>query len=78
MRSDHASRSKKLGVCVYYKKHIPLVKRDDLCILSSGLVPEICLENEKCFLTPVFTDQLTKFSTNLRTFAQVSILLWIM
>ena len=54
MRSDHASRSKKWGVCVYYKKHIPLVRRDDLCILSSGLVPEICLENEKCFLTCIY------------------------
>ena len=50
IRSDHPSDSKKGGVCVYYKEHIPLVRRDDLCTLSNCLVTEIRLENKKCFL----------------------------
>ena len=45
---------KKVGVCVYYKEDIPLVRRDDLCTLINCLVTEICLENEKCFLTCLY------------------------
>ena len=51
MRSDHPSGSKKGSVCVYYKEHIPLVRRDDLCALSNCLVTEIRLENQNGFLT---------------------------
>ena len=38
IRSDDPSGSKKGGVCIYYKEHIPLIKRDDLCSLSNCLV----------------------------------------
>ena len=30
IRSDHPSDSKKGGVCIYYKEHIPLILRDDI------------------------------------------------
>ena len=30
-RSDHPSYSKKGRVCIYYKEHIHLIRRDDLC-----------------------------------------------
>ena len=54
IRSDHLSGSKKGGVCVYYKEHIPLVRRDDLCTVSNCLVTEIRLEKEKCFFTCLY------------------------
>ena len=49
IRSDHPSDSKKGGVCVYYKEHIPLDKRDDICTLGNCLVTEIRSQNGKCF-----------------------------
>ena len=54
IRSDHPSGSKKGGVCVYYKKHIALVRGNDLCTLSNCLVTKICLENGKCYLTCLY------------------------
>ena len=51
IRSDHSSDSKKGGVCIYYKEHISLIKRDDMYPLDNCLVTEICSQNEKCFLT---------------------------
>ena len=30
IRSDYPSDSKKGGVCIYYKEHIPLILRDDI------------------------------------------------
>ena len=64
---DDPSGLKKGGVCIYYKEHIPLIRRDDLCSLRNCLVAEIRLENEKCFyrsprkvLLLVSTDHLEK------------------
>ena len=41
IRFDHPSDSKIGGVCIYHQKHIPLVKRDGICILDNCLVTEI-------------------------------------
>ena len=41
IRSDRPSNSKRGGVCIYYKEHIPLTKRDDICILDNCLATEI-------------------------------------
>ena len=49
IRSDHPSDSKRGGVCIYYKEHIPLIKRDDICTLDNCLVTEIRSQREKCF-----------------------------
>ena len=54
IRSDHPSDSKRVGVCIYYKEHIPLIKCDDLCTLDNCLVTEIRSQNEKCFLTCIY------------------------
>ena len=54
IRSDHPSDSKRGGVCIYYKEHIPLVKRDDICTLDHCLVTKIRSENEKSFLTCIY------------------------
>ena len=73
IRSDHPSVSNKGGVCFYYKEHIPLVRRDDLCTLSNCLVSEIRLENEKCFPTCIYRSpsqtqhEFDNFFTNLNT-----------
>ena len=32
--SDNRSDLKKGGICVYYKKHVPLIKRGDLSMFS--------------------------------------------
>ena len=40
IRADHPSDSLD-GVCMYYKEHIPLIKRDDICTLDNCLVTEI-------------------------------------
>ena len=36
---------------VYYKEHIPLIRRDNLCTLGNCLVAEIQSLSEKYFLT---------------------------
>ena len=54
MRSDHPSDSKRGGVFIYYKDHIPLIKRDDICILNNGLVTKIRSKGEKHFLTSIY------------------------
>ena len=54
IRSDHPNDSKKGGVCVYYKEHICLIKRDDSCTLDNFLVIEIRSQNEKFFLTCLY------------------------
>ena len=38
IRSDHPSDSKRGGVCICYKEHIPLIKRDNICTLDNCLV----------------------------------------
>ena len=54
IRADHTSDSKRVGVCIYYKEHISLIKRDDICTLDNGLVTEIRSQGEKCFLTCIY------------------------
>ena len=31
-----------------------LIKRDDICTLDNRLVTEVCVQNEKCFLTCLY------------------------
>ena len=54
IRSDHPSNTKRGGVCIYYKKYLPLVKRDDIFPLSECLVCEISMKKSKCFVTCVY------------------------
>ena len=69
IRSNHPSDSKKGGVCIYYKEHIPLIKQDDICTLNNCLFTEIQFQNEKCFLTCLncspsqIQDEFENFST---------------
>ena len=50
-RADHPGDSKRGGICIYYKEHTPLIKRDDICTLDNCLVTEIRSQGGKCFLT---------------------------
>ena len=76
IKSDYPSGLKKGGVYVYYQEHISLItliRRDDFCTLSNCFVTEICLENEKCFLTCLYQSpsqtqhKFENFCTNLDT-----------
>ena len=51
MRADHPSNTKRGGVCLYYKEHLPVIRRDDISNLKECLVAEINIKNERCFLT---------------------------
>ena len=43
--SDHPVDLKKDGICIFYKEHILLIKRDDYCTLDDFLVTKICSQN---------------------------------
>ena len=49
IRFDHRSDSKKVGVCIYYKEHITLIRRDDLCTLDNCLVTDIRSQTKNAF-----------------------------
>ena len=53
-RADHPNDLKKGGVCVYYKKHLPLKIRNDICLLQECLVCEIKVDRKKYFLTGLY------------------------
>ena len=57
IRSGHPSDSKRSGVCIYYKEHIPLIKRDNICTLDNCLVMEIQSKGQKYFLTCIYHSQ---------------------
>ena len=50
-RADHSSNTKRGAVCLYYKVHLPIIRRDDTSNLKECLVTEITVKNERYFLT---------------------------
>ena len=52
---DHPTNTKRGGVCIYYKDHLPVKKRNDLCQLRGCLVIDLRIEKKKelflCMLT---------------------------
>ena len=71
IRSDHPSDTKRGGVCIFYKNHLPLVKKDDISQLSECLVCEINKKSSKSFITCLYRspsqskDKITEFCSNL-------------
>ena len=57
IKADHPSDSKRGGFCIYYKEHIPLIKRGDICTLDNCLVTEIRSQGGKCFLFCIYRSQ---------------------
>ena len=51
MTVDHPNNTKRGGVCLYYKEHLPIIRRDDISNLKECLGTEITVRNERCFLT---------------------------
>ena len=51
IRSDHPSNTKRGGVCMFYKEHLPFVNRTDLTFVDECLVGEINYKNSKCFVS---------------------------
>ena len=54
IRSDHPSNTKRGGVCIYYKDHLPFVRRNDITVLDECIVGEIRVKNSKCFVTCIY------------------------
>ena len=46
MRADHPSNTKRGGVCLYYKEHLRIIRRNDISNLKECLVTEITAKNE--------------------------------
>ena len=44
LRAKHPSNTKREEACIYYKDHLPITKRNDLCQLHDCLVTELRLE----------------------------------
>ena len=57
MRAYHPSNKKRKGVCIYYKEHLPVIKRHELCNLNRCLVLEIRIGGEKCFFSYLYRSQ---------------------
>ena len=55
MRADHPSNTKRGGVCLYYKEHLPIIRRDYMSNLKECLVTGITVKNEQCFLTCLYS-----------------------
>ena len=70
VRSDHPSNTKRAAVAIYYKEHLPVIRRNDIFPLHESIVLEIRLANNKCFLTSLYRspsqrkDQLDKFCSS--------------
>ena len=71
LRANHPSNSKRGGVCLYFKEHLPLIRRNDLNILQECLVTEIIVDNKKCFFACLYRspnqnhEELENFNSNL-------------
>ena len=53
-------------VCIVSKKHLPIIKRDDLCTLKECLVTEIIVDKKSFFC--VCIDHQVRLMMNLRSF----------
>ena len=71
---DHPSNANRGGVCIYYKHHLPIIKRNDLCQLHECLISELRIGKKKCFFTCLYrspsqmSDEFEDFCTNLNLF----------
>ena len=50
MTEDYRGNTKRGGVCLYYKEHSPIIRRDDLSYLKECLVTEITVKKLTMFL----------------------------
>ena len=50
LRVEHPSNTKSRDVCVYYKDHLPIIKRKDLCQLHECLFTKLIIGKKTIFL----------------------------
>ena len=67
LRADHPSNKKRGGICMYYKVHFLIIKRDDLCTLKECLVTETRVD-EKGFSFRICIDHQVRVKMNLKNF----------
>ena len=70
VRADHPSNKKREGVCMYYKEHLPIIERDDLCTLKECLVTVIIVD-KKNFFFRVYIDYQVRLKMSLRSFLMI-------
>ena len=74
LRADHSNDNKRGGVCMYFKEHLPNLRRDDLCNLPECLVTEIRMGKKKFFFTCLYkspsqsSDEFDTFCSNFNLF----------
>ena len=74
LRAHHPNDNKRGGVSMYFKEHLPILKRDDLCTLPEDLVTEIRMGKKKCFFRCLYRspsqspDECDTFCSNLNLF----------
>ena len=54
IRADHPNDTKRGGVCIYYKDHLPIKQRNDISTLDECIVVEIKNKKQKCFVTCLY------------------------
>ena len=54
MRAYHPSNTKRGRLCLFYKEHLPIIRRDDTFNLKEFLVMKIAVKNERCFHTCLY------------------------
>ena len=69
LRVEHPSNTKRGGVCIYYKDHLPIIKRNDMCQLHECLVTELRIGGKNVSLH-VYIILLVKHPMNLRISGQ--------
>ena len=69
LRTDHPSNAKRGFVSSYYKDHLPVIKRNDLCQLHECLVTELRIGKKNVSLHACI-DPLAKHPRNLRISVQ--------
>ena len=68
--ADRPCNTKRGGFCVYYKDHLPVIKRKYLCQLNECLVTELRIGKKKCFFTCLYrspTQTSNEFEISLQT-----------
>ena len=54
LRADHQNNIKRVGVCIYFKKLLPLIRRNDVTNTKDCITTEINVNSEKFFFTCLY------------------------
>ena len=71
LRADHPSDTKRGGVCILYKNHLPLIQKLGMSSLNECLVCELKVGRKKCFITTLYRspsqsiEEFNNFKSNL-------------